>query len=221
MARSRTSPPIIVGVTGPIGAGKSSVCAMFRRWGAIVVSGDEAGKAAVDSSPAVRRALAARFGADVVEGGRLNRALVGQRAFASARGVQNLNRIVHPPLIRLLKTGIRRARRDPHAKAVVIDAALLVEWGIGQLPWDVLVGVWAPRSERLRRLRARGVRPAQIRAIERAQMPWSQKRRYCNLIVKNGSSLAVLRREARLCWQNLLSFNSVNGRALATSRKGR
>ena len=218
MARSKTSTPIVVGVTGPIGAGKSSVCAFFRRWGAVVISGDEAGRVAVDSSAAVRRALAEAFGEDVLEGGQLNRSLLGERAFSSSSGVQRLNRIVHPPLIRLLKSGIRRARHDPDAKAIVIDAALLVEWGMGRLHWDILVGVWAPRPVRLRRLRARGVKPAQIRAIERAQMPWSQKRRYCNLLVKNGSSIGDLRREARLCWQNLLSLHTMSGRASAAPR---
>ncbi len=221
MPRSRTSSPVIVGVTGPIGAGKSSVCTLFRRWGAIIVSGDEAGRAAVDSSPAVRRALAAAFGDDVLEDGRLNRRLLGERAFSSQTGVQRLNRIVHPPLIRLLKSRVRRARHNPHAKAIVIDAALLVEWGMGVLHWDILVGVWAPRPVRLHRLRERGLEPAQIRAIEHAQMPWTQKRRYCNLIVKNGLSMADLRREARLCWQNLLSLNTMSSRTLATPRKGR
>jgi dephospho-CoA kinase len=214
-------PPIVVGVTGPIGAGKSSVCDLFRLWGAVVISGDEVGREVVDSSATVRRALATNFGNDILVGGRLNRRLLGERAFAGATSIEKLNRIVHPPLVRRLKVAVSRARRDSRAKAVVIDAALLVEWGMGLLHWDILVGVWAPRPVRVRRLRARGLAPAQIRAIERAQMPWPRKRRYCDLLVKNDSTPADLRREARLCWQNLLSLEPVSGCAVATPGKRR
>lgn len=195
----------IIGVTGGIGSGKSSVAACFADWGATVISGDEIGHRVVANSAPLRRRLAREFGADILSAGAINRTLLAQRAFASARKTLALNRVVHPALIRELNRAIRHARKDPAARAVVVDAALLVEWGIGLICRDYLVGVWAPYRIRVNRLRRRGLTHRQIRQFSRAQMPWSQKRTYCDFVVKNNGSLSILRRQARLYWEKMLS----------------
>ena len=177
---------------------------MFASWGGVVLSGDEIGHRVVDRSPQIRRRLANAFGEDIMRSGRVDRALLVRRAFASSEMTLRLNRIVHPALVRELNRQVARAKDAPRAKAVVIDAALLVEWGLGRIHWDRLVGVSAPYSLRVKRLRARGLTPSQIRRFSRAQMPWNLKRAYCDAIVKNDSSLAILRRQARLCWGKLL-----------------
>lgn len=88
---------------------------------------------------------------------------------------------------------------------MVIDAALLVEWGMGKIPWDHLVGVAAPYNLRMHRLKQRGLTRTQIQRFSTAQMPWQKKRTYCDFIVKNDSSLTILRQRARLCWEKMLS----------------
>lgn len=204
-SNSRTIP--VIGVTGSIGSGKSTVARLFASWGAAVVSGDEVGHWVVDHSPAIRRRLARAYGADIFETGHTNRRLLAQRAFENEASVLNLNAIVHPELIREMNRRVDTAmsRKNDPPKAVVIDAALLVEWGLGRVHWHFLVGVTAPYTLRRERLRSRGLTRAQIRRFARAQLPWSLKRSYCDAVVKNDSSLSILRRRARFCWDNLLS----------------
>lgn len=169
------------------------------------MSGDEIGHRVVARSPSIRKRLADKFGADILCAGAIDRTLLARRAFVNSSTVLALNRIVHPALIRELNREIARARKSAKAKAVVIDAALLVEWGVGRIDWDYLIGVSAPYGMRVRRLRARGLTLSQIRQFSRAQMPWNKKQKHCDCIVKNSASLSILRRQARLCWAKMLS----------------
>lgn len=204
-ARSKNRIVPVVGVTGPIGSGKSSVSAIFGKWGAVIVSGDTIGHQVVDSSAALRKKLADVFGRDILDGQRVQRALLAERAFATPEGALALNRLVHPPLIREINRQVTAAGECPRTRAVVIDAALLVEWGMGKIHWDYLVGVSAPYSVRVQRLRSRGLTIPQIRRFSAAQMPWQQKKSYCDFIVKNDATLSILRQRARLCWDKMLS----------------
>jgi dephospho-CoA kinase len=205
-ARAKNRVPII-GVTGPIGAGKSAVSALFSRWGAVVVSGDDIGRAVVDASPSLRRQLARAFGADILRRGHLDRALLAQRAFAGRDGILRLNALVHPPLVREMQKQIRRAQHRPGVKAVVVDAALLVEWGRGKIGWDRLVGVWAPWRIRRARLHRKGWTDRQIHDRARGQTTWAARRQICELVVKNDASVAILQRRARLCWEKMVSLD--------------
>lgn len=198
------SPVPIIGIIGSVGSGKSTVAQMFADWGGVIVSGDEIGHRVVEQSRPIRQRLARAFGTDILRADSIDRRLVAERAFANPASTLKLNRIVHPRLVRTLRQEIQHARKRHGARAVVVDAALLVEWGRGHIPWDCLVGVWAPAETRLRRLRSRGLTPAQARRIAQSQMPWSRKCAFCDVIVKNDSSLTILRRRARFCWDNML-----------------
>jgi dephospho-CoA kinase len=195
----------VIGVTGAIGSGKSSVARLFAAWGAITISGDEVGHHVIATSRPIQKKLSAAFGQEIFTNGALDRVLLARRAFASPSGVLKLNRIVHPELIRQINRAIRDGARHRSVRAVVVDAALLVEWGLGKIDWDYLVGVSAPYDVRIRRLRARGLTLAQIRRFSAAQMPWQTKQTYCDFTVKNDASMPILRRRARLCWDKMLS----------------
>lgn len=206
--RSKVRRPVI-GVTGAIGSGKSTVAGLFGQCGAAVISGDRIGHHVVDRSRTLRRQLAGAFGEDIIQGGHIDRRLLAERAFSSPAKLRVLNGLVHPPLIRELNRQIRVALKTHGVHAVVIDAALLVEWGMGKIDWDVLVGVDAPHKLRLKRLRQRGLTLSEIRRFSGAQMPWKRKRQHCDFVVKNDTTLAILRRRTRLCWDKVLSFNRV------------
>ena len=203
-ANIRGSKPVI-GVTGAIGSGKSTVASCFAKWGAMAISGDEIGHAVLSDSRPVRSQLIRAFGSDIVVDGSIDRTQLAHRAFARPSNVLKLNRIVHPALIRRINQEVRTGSRRPSVCAVVIDAALLVEWGMGKIHWDYLVGVEAPYDLRISRLRARGMTISQIRRFSAAQMPWQKKRGHCDFIVKNDASLTILQRRTRLCWDKMLS----------------
>ena len=179
----------------------------FSDWGAVVISGDEIGHKVAADSVLIRKRLAQAFGNDILTSGGIDRVLLAHRAFASPALVLTLNRIVHPALIQGINRAIQAAKRQRGVRAIVVDAALLVEWSLGRIQWDYLVGVSAPYEVRIQRLRPRGLTLSQIRQFSKAQMPWSRKRAYCDLIVKNDSSVAILRHRARLCWDKMLSWD--------------
>lgn len=198
----------VIGLTGGVGSGKSIVAGHFASWGGVIVNGDQIGHQIISSSATVRRQLARTFGADILRGERVRRDVLAARAFADDDSVLKLNAIVHPPLIRQLNREVRRARQRTDKAAVIIDAALLAEWGIGRIEWNYLVGIWAPRRLRVRWLKGRGWSEADIRARMRRQMPWSQRRTLVDCVVKNDATLTLLERRARHCWQKMLSFST-------------
>ncbi|MBD3298622.1 MAG: dephospho-CoA kinase [candidate division Zixibacteria bacterium] len=202
--RSASTVPVI-GVTGGVGSGKTLVAQHFVSWGAALVSGDEIGRCVLDHSSTVRRRLARAFGSDILNGDQVRRDILADRAFASNDSILALNSIVHPPLIRELNKQVARLCRSGAHPAVVIDAALLAEWGVGRIHWDALVAVWAPQRLRMKWMRKRGWSDREIRARIRRQMPWTERRKLADFIVKNDSSLSVLKRRARHCWEKIVS----------------
>lgn len=197
----------IIGVTGGVGTGKSLVASLFVRWGGLLISGDEIGKRVVDQSVGLRRRLVGAFGPDILKGGRIQRSVLAEKAFATRESAELLNRLVHPLLLRELNREIDRAARSPGRRAVIVDAALLAEWGRRRVHWDCLVGVWAPLALRKEWLRKRGWTDDQIRGRMRGQLTWRERREIVDCVVKNDGSLAMLERRARLCWEKVLSYN--------------
>ncbi|MEW5702845.1 MAG: dephospho-CoA kinase [Candidatus Zixiibacteriota bacterium] len=194
----------VIGITGQIGAGKSVVAGLFAAWGGVVISGDRLGHEVIARSARLRRRLVDVFGTDVLRRGQIDRTRLAQRAFATAEGTCRLNALVHPLLLRELARQIRLAAGRPETKAVVIDAALLPEWGRERVAWDKLIGVWAPLALRHDRLKRRGWDDHQIRLRSRRQLAWRQRRALCDCVVKNDGSRALLRRRARLCWEKIV-----------------
>lgn len=194
----------VIGITGSIGSGKSMVAQFFAEWGARVISGDQIGREILGGSPSVQRRLIRAFGDGIAPGGRIDRGRLALKAFATPQSLLVLNQIIHPPLIRELNRRVAHARRSKRHRAVVIDAALLAEWGIGRIHWDHLVGVWAPVAVRQKRLKAKWT-AAEFHARARRQMPWSRRKKLVDCVVKNDSGLRALKVRARLCWIKLLS----------------
>ncbi len=146
---------MLAGLTGQIGAGKSTAAAILKSFGAAVIDADRIGREVVEQSAELRRQLAEAFGPAALNGdGSLNRAEVARRAFADDTARRKLNALVHPYLLRELHRQIEelRARYD----VVLVDAALLLEWNLDREMDEVLV-VTATEEARLDRLAARGI----------------------------------------------------------------
>jgi len=115
--------PVLV-VAGVTGSGKSTVCRWLAGRGAYVVEADRVGHEML-LRPAVRNALTERFGEEILDSnGRIDRAVLGARALASAESVALLNQIVHPPLVREIEARVAALRRSRAVELIVIDAAL-------------------------------------------------------------------------------------------------
>lgn len=146
-----SSKTLVVGLTGAIGAGKSTVAELLSERGLPVIDADALGRDVVETSARVKRGLREEFGPSVFAAdGAVDRDALARAAFASEEATARLNALVHPDLWERVKRELA-ARED--ADVVVIDAALIVEWGPA-LPVDAVVVVDAP--EGVRKERSRG-----------------------------------------------------------------
>ena len=186
----------IVGLTGGLGAGKSTVARALAQAGARVIEADRLGHEVLEDA-AVRRELAAGFGADVLGAdGRVRRDELGRRAFASPEALGRLNAIVHPRLLSRLRDEIETLAASGHRGLVVLEAALLVEWDLGS--WcDVVVAVTSPLEQRRRRAQAAlALADSEIDARLARQLPEEERVRYADRVLANDGSVEVLAERA-------------------------
>jgi dephospho-CoA kinase len=195
--------PLVVGLTGGVGCGKTVIAREFARRGAVVISGDETGHDVVDQNPGLQKKLAEEFGRDILTKRGINRRKLARLAFATPEGRQHLNELVHPALVKELIKRIRAARRKRDVPMVVVDAALLVEWKM-KAPIDLLIAIRASRRNRCRWLQRRGWMLAEIYDRMRAQLPFTARERVADNVLRNDGDLAALRRKAGRLWQKLL-----------------
>ncbi|HUV30471.1 MAG TPA: dephospho-CoA kinase [Acidobacteriota bacterium] len=185
---------MLIGITGQIGAGKSTAARILAAHGAHVIDADRIGREVVDDSAPLRRRLARRFGASILDsGGRVKRRALARLAFASETSHTALNSLVHPYLLKELR---RRAKAAVRVHAlVVIDAALLLDWEMDR-ELDCILVIHASQSLRLARMTGRGMSRADALARQRAQLPYREFRKRADRLILNNGTIHQL--ETRL-----------------------
>jgi len=200
-----SSQPPILGVTGPVAAGKSALSRRLAALGARVIDVDGLGHAAL-AERAVRDAVVAAFGEGVRRGksGPLDPRALARIVFDDDAARRRLEAIVHPVVRKRIDEEIRRAQ-DDGAPLVVVDCALLFESGLDAV-CDSTVDVDAPESERLARAaRAHGWDAEETRRRAGAQWSAAEKRRRADRVVVNDGDESRLAVEAEHIWNEALS----------------
>ncbi|SYZ73269.1 Dephospho-CoA kinase [Candidatus Zixiibacteriota bacterium] len=181
---------MLIGITGQIGSGKTEVARLFRKHRAFVISADKIGHDVVDNDPKVLGKLVAAFGQGIINSrGRLNRKQLAQIAFSSTRGKAKLDSIVHPPLLKELSRQVRNAQI--RNKLVVVDAALLIEWGWHKKV-DYLLVVLAPNRAKIARLMNKGYSQREAHSRLKSQLSARRYRQVADRVIYNNKSLAAL-----------------------------
>ena len=185
----------IVGLTGGIGMGKSTVAAALRRAGLPVFDADAAVHRLQAPGGRAVRAIAVAF-PGVAEGAGLSRGHLRQAVLADPAALSRLEAIMHPLVRAEQLRFIARARRA-RRRAAILDVPLLFETG-GDRKVDLVVVVSAPPAIQLARVRRRRrMTDTQIRAIIAKQMPDSQKRRRADYVINTGLSRHHALRQVR------------------------
>jgi dephospho-CoA kinase len=192
---------VLVGLTGGIGSGKSTVARMLAERGAVVLDADAYARDAVAAGTPGFRAVVKRFGDEVVDpAGELDRRALAAIVFADGGARRDLEAIVHPEVRRRLAQAIAAHAADD---IVVIDSPLLVEAGHGESV-QLLVVVTAPEEARLARLAAdRGMGEEEVRARMAAQLPLEEKAAIADIILDNAGDLVDLERQVERMWRDL------------------
>lgn len=197
--------PIVIGLAGGIGSGKSTVARAFAERGFVIVDSDAEAKAALDR-PDVRAALSGWWGPGVLNSdGSVNRSEVARRVFSDEVERRRLEALIHPLVRKTHSQAADLARRAPGGPApgVVMDTPLLFEAGIDR-ECDAVVFVEASRATRLERvLRSRPWDEAEFDRREASQWPLGRKRDACRFIIHNddadGSSARVAEQVRDVC----------------------
>ena len=195
---------LLVGLTGNIGRGKSTVAQMLAERGATIIDADVLARRAVEAGTATLDKMVKRWGSEILApDGYLDRAALRQIVFADHDQLEELNQIVHPEVERLRLRLVDQARRRGD-RIVICDIPLLFEQHMTGR-FDLLVLVDADRAVRLDRLvRERGLRNEDAMDMIVAQMPAELKRARADFVIDNDSSLEALERRVDEVWVALL-----------------
>ncbi|MEG9326394.1 dephospho-CoA kinase [Salinimicrobium catena] len=190
----------VLGLTGGIGSGKTTVANMFRELGVPVYIADDEAKKLMNSDPEVREQITSLFGEAAYNNGMLNRKLLASRVFSDKELLEKLNAIVHPAVgkhfeeWKKIQTGVY----------VVYEAAILFEKG-GYRKCDKNLLITAPLEVKLARIMARhGSTRKEIQVRMNNQWPDEKKAKMADFILSN-IDLAETRREVRKIHQMMLN----------------
>ena len=197
---------LIVGLTGGMGVGKSTVAGLLSELGAEIIDVDALGRKILEPGGLAVPAVIERFGANVAgtDGG-INRAALAEIVFGDEDHLPALEELSHPAINELMDQTVDALEA---ADAIVIyDMAVLVESRLGyatKYPYEVVVVVEAPMAERLERLRSqRGIEQDDALARIESQASDEQRRAVAQFIIANGGDLAALRDATNQLWGQL------------------
>ncbi|MEZ4473870.1 MAG: dephospho-CoA kinase [bacterium] len=195
---------MIIGLTGGIACGKSTVARLLVARGAALVDADQLARALVEPGTPALAAIEAAFGASVITAdGRLDRPRLGALVFADPQERARLDAIMGPALAAESARQLTRAA-EAGAPLVVYDAALIVEWGQADR-FRPLVVVWAPPEVQIARLMARdGLDRAAAQARIASQLPIAEKVRLADHLIDNGGTPEATAAQVEALWQTLV-----------------
>ncbi len=197
---------MLIGLTGGVATGKSTVAKMFKVCGAVVIDADELARQVVQPGKPAWRDIIRQFGKSVLNPDRtINRHALGAIVFRHPTKRRTLERIIHPRVAREQKRLTREAcRKNPNA-VVIYDVPLLFEAGIDKRV-DKTVVVTADRETQIARLKKRnGLTRAEALRRIKSQMPLAMKRRRADYLFNGKENQLLLREHVRECYKQLTS----------------
>jgi dephospho-CoA kinase len=174
---------LIIGLTGGIACGKTTVAGLFQNFGADVIDADSVGHRLLKENPSVKKKLVAMFGASILDSkDEIDRSKLGRIVFDSPDQLQALSKIVHPPIIELIKADIAEKSSSAEKSIIIIDAALLIELNLTYTV-DFVVLVYADENIQMQRLTQRGLSYGDAQRRINSQMPSAEKTRFADFVI--------------------------------------
>lgn len=194
----------VIGLTGGIASGKSTVSILLKNKGAVIIDADEISRKVMEKGTKVFSEIVKYFGDKILgKDGNINRQKLGQIVFSNTDFLKVLNDITHPAIIYEIKKKLALLEKTGEP-VVVIDAALLLESGLNLLTDEVWV-VAVSKETQLRRLMIRDNLIDKNQAIERikSQMPQDEKLKYANKVIDNDKDIEHTKKQVDNLWKEL------------------
>ena len=192
----------VIGLTGGIGSGKSTVSKFLAELGAVIIDADKVGHEVLENDSEAWQQVVDAFGRHIVTpDGEVDRKKLGRIVFKSPEALSRLNRIMHPRIYDAVKTQLEQYRKQG-ASVVVVEAPLLIEAGWTSLVDEVWVTI-APRATILKRLEQMGLSYTKAMSRIRSQLPAKERVRQANVVINTDCSLEELKAKVVKLWQRL------------------
>lgn len=193
----------IIGLTGGIGSGKSTVSRFLAELGAVVLDADKAGHETFQPDTEAWREVVAAFGQEILSpDGEIDRKKLGEIVFGHPESLLRLNQIMHPRMYEMMKARIEEYRRQGVA-VVVLEAALLIEASWASLVDEVWITV-ASEARILKRLKEqRGLAEEQTLARIRSQLPSEERIKHADVVINNDGDLDAVKAKVKELWARL------------------
>ncbi|MEK7215252.1 MAG: dephospho-CoA kinase [Chloroflexota bacterium] len=193
---------VVIGLTGGIGTGKSTVSAMLADLGSVIINADLVGHEAYLPHQNVWEQVVAVFGRDILAGDdQVDRRKLGAIVFQDPTALQRLNVIVHPWIFQRIAQLLDELR-GKGTRVAVVEAALLIEAGWRSLADQVWVTV-AGEEQVVQRLQTRnGLTPEQVRDRMRTQLSTDERKQYADVVIDTSGTLEDVRAMVRSLWES-------------------
>ncbi|MEK4187274.1 MULTISPECIES: dephospho-CoA kinase [unclassified Paenibacillus] len=195
---------MIIGLTGGIASGKSTVSALLVNKGARLVDADVIAREVMLPGHEVLAAAAKQFGKEILfSDGTLNRAKLGEIVFQDPVALQTLNNLTHPAIRQEIKNRMYSMEQEEPKRLIIVDIPLLFESGLESLFHEIVV-VYVPREVQIARLMERNrLSLEEAEARLNAQMDIEQKRNKADYIIDNSGDLAYTEQQVAVFWDRL------------------
>ncbi|MHB1042318.1 MAG: dephospho-CoA kinase [Eubacteriales bacterium] len=199
---------IVIGLTGSMGSGKSTVSHKLKELGAVVIDADQVARDVVEPGMPALHEIVQSFGKDILrEDGTLDRRKLGALVFAEPAAMARLNAITHPRIEETIVREVDKYRSLPGAEGtvLVIEAPLLLEIGLNRRMDEIWV-VKLDEDIEVNRLAERDkISPAEARRRLAAQLPQAEKLKAATRVIDNSGSRANTEKQVIRQWEELLN----------------
>ena len=188
----------IIGITGGLATGKTTVADMFVQKGAVKIDADRIAHGLLEEDQKIRDKVIDAFGEGILTGGKIDRKKLANIVFKDKDKLKKLTNILHPRIIENIKERIEKEGD----KIIVIDAPLLMEAGLEEM-MDVIIVVKAERHTQIKRAVNRGISEEEAEAIIKNQMPLSEKIKKADYVIDNEEKIEKIKEGVERIWQNV------------------
>jgi len=184
----------VIGLTGGIASGKSTVSSIAVEFGIPVIDADQIAREIVAKGKPALVEIIEYFGNEVLnEKGDLNRRALGKIVFHDKKKLEELNRITHPRIIEEINNKIETCRNIERLPMIIVDAALLIETDMRKLVDEVWLVVADEKAQISRLMNRDGLSEEEAKERIQSQMSTSEKKKYADIIIENSGDLKHLK----------------------------